>query len=112
SSMGKRGRKKGSHNARNTAIVKRCRELLNPAQPMTLRHLYYLLVSDPEIQLSNTQREYKNLTRLLSEERHKMDEPIEGDLMSGPIPCDALVDGTRDSMKWKLFTGLEDWKKS
>lgn len=82
--------------ARNHTIVARAAELLDPDRPMTLRHLFYLLVSEGLI--SNSDTDYQNLIRIMVAAR--WDERID-------FGC--LVDGLRDSIKPSSWSGLADF---
>jgi hypothetical protein len=63
---------------------------------MTLRQLYYRLISAGEIR--NDQREYKRLGTLMSRIRE-----------AGDIPRSWLVDHTRSTLKGSSWSGLEDF---
>src|SRR5580700_4768851 len=78
---------------RNRDIVARASGLLDPNRPMTLRHLFYLLISDGMIE--NCDREYQNLSRLMSSAR-----------MDKRIFFDCLVDGLREPIKPSSWSGL------
>jgi hypothetical protein len=63
---------------------------------MTLRHLFYLLISDGL--LENTDKAYHNLSDWICDAR-----------MEGVVPFESIVDGIRHSIKPASWSGLEDF---
>lgn len=85
--------------ARNKAIIARSAELLGSNKPMTVRHLFYLLISGGLIE--NSPKEYNNLIKLMVRAR-----------MNGDVDFESLVDGTRNSIRWNSWSGLGDFTES
>jgi len=77
-------------------IIQAASELLDPEQPMTLRHLYYLLVSSGD--LHNSQKDYDNLIRVTGQARKR-----------GELPFDGLIDNMRGHIKPSSWSGLSDF---
>jgi hypothetical protein len=79
-------------------VIARAKELLDPKRPMTLRHLYYLLVSAG--MLNNERGDYRKLARIISMARRRR-----------LLDFDSLVDNIRISSKPSSWSGLADWGK-
>lgn len=77
-------------------IVEQAKELLAALGVMTLRHLYYLLISAGTIE--NSMRSYQALVRIISDARRR-----------GEIDYGSLVDGTRNTVKPSSWSGLADF---
>jgi hypothetical protein len=77
-------------------IIEAARKLLDPERPMTLRHLYYLLVS-AQI-LDNSEKSYRRLIQVTSAARKR-----------GELPYDGLVDNARTHIKPSSWSGLADF---
>lgn len=84
---------------KNYCLAYRACELLEAEQPMTLRQLYYRLVSCGE--LPNNQQAYKRLGSLMTRLRE-----------SGDIPRTWIVDHVRMSLKPSSWSGLSDYADS
>lgn len=82
-------------------IIRVAKDLLDPGQPMTLRHLYYLLLSKHVLEGGNAQeskRSYEQLKRIMAIGRRR-----------GEIPFEALVDNIRSQIKPSSWSGLADF---
>ncbi len=82
-------------------ILEAAKVLLDPEQPMTLRHLYYLLLSDHVLEGGDavaSKRSYDRLKRIIAIARRK-----------GEIPFEALVDNIRTTIKPSSWSGLTDF---
>lgn len=69
---------------------------LEDGQPMTLRHLFYRLISSGH--LDNAKREYDRLTRVMTIVRE-----------AGAVSMDWIVDNLRETLKPASWTDLEDY---
>jgi hypothetical protein len=80
-----------------------CRELLAELHPMTLRQLHYAIFSRGEIDYTNTQRDYRRLSRVTTEARRvyrawELDEGGGGgDPPELSFPGSWIVDETREA---------------
>jgi hypothetical protein len=83
--------------AKNTQLRARAVEILGGEKPMTLRALFYRLVSCAA--LKNTAAEYKRLGRLMVRLREAEEVPITG----------WLVDRVRSTLKPSSWSGLADY---
>lgn len=81
---------------KTTAIVGAARRLLADDHPMTLRQLFYQLVSQQV--LDNTQNNYKNLSRIIATARQE-----------GIIPWEWMEDRNRRPREVSMWTGLADF---
>ena len=82
-------------------IIDAAQVLLDVERPMTLRHLYYLLLSDHVLRGEDTlecKRSYRQLARIIGLARR-----------SGEIPFRALVDNIRTRIKPSSWSGLSDF---
>ena len=66
---------------------------------MTLRHLFYLLISEHVVQ--NSEKDYHNLVRVIAQARRR-----------GEISYSDIVDGTRGTIKPSSWTGLADFTET
>jgi hypothetical protein len=82
--------------SKNQTLAERAIEILQEEQPMTLRGLYYRLVSASA--LKNQQSEYKRLGSVASRLRE-----------DGRVPFDWIVDNVRDTLKPSSWSGLGDF---
>src|SRR2546427_96421 len=89
----RRGRPRSDKRVR---AVERALVHLDRDRPMTLRHLFYLLISDGL--LENAPKEYDRLSDWIVDGR-----------MEGAVPFEAIVDGIRHSIKPASWSGLEDF---
>ncbi len=87
---------------RRLAVVKRAIEHLDPDEPMTLRHLYYLLLSDGLLDSADP-TEYDRLSGWMVTAR--MESP-NNDLF------EAIIDGTRVDWKPSSWSGLADFTET
>jgi hypothetical protein len=87
---------KVSFRAKNRKLAAAAVDVLEAERPMTLRQLFYRLVSAGYIR--NTPAEYTRLGALLSRLRE-----------AGEIPRTWLVDHTRSTLKPSSWTGLDDF---
>src|SRR5215217_5910157 len=85
---------------KNTALHQRAVAILKAERPMTLRALYYRLVSAGA--LSNSDKEYKRLGRVMVKLREAGDVPITG----------WLVDRVRSTLKPSSWSGLADYAEA
>ncbi len=85
--------------SKNKELAVRAYETLDAEKPMTLRQLFYRLVSAGEI--SNTPRDYQRLGVLMTRVRE-----------AGHVPRTWLVDHTRSTLKPSSWTGLADFGDS
>src|SRR5262249_20953047 len=83
--------------SQNKALLQRAVEILERERPMTLRALYYRLVSADV--LSNSMKEYKRLGRVMVKLREAGEIPITG----------WLVDRVRSTLKPSSWSGLADY---
>lgn len=78
-----------------------CRELLEELHPMTLRQLHYAIFSRKEIEYTNTQRDYRRLSRVTTDARRTYRawelECEEGDSPELSFPGSWIVDETREA---------------
>lgn len=83
-----------------TKILERAKVLLDPEKPMTLRHLWYLLVSEGVLQntIKTATPEYRKLMRVMKIGRKR-----------GEIDYECLVDNLRQSYKPSSWSGLADF---
>ena len=81
---------------RTIGIVEQAKRLLEEHGVMTLRHLYYLLISAGAIE--NSMKSYQALGRIISVARRR-----------GEIDYSSLVDGTRSTVKPSSWSGLADF---
>ena len=82
-------------------ILEATKALLDPEQPMTLRHLYYLLLSNHVLEGGDavaSKRSYNRLKRIIAIARRK-----------GEVPFEALVDNIRTTIKPSSWSGLTDF---
>jgi hypothetical protein len=106
-SIGKSRRGRPRSEQREFAIS-RAQDHFAVERPMTLRHLWYLLLSDGTIKLSKKsaakaradedKRHYNNLSSWIVDAR-----------MEGVVPFSAIVDGLRESIKPSSWSGLEEF---
>ena len=82
--------------AKNRGLASAAREILEAERPMTLRQLYYRLISAG--QLRNAQAEYKRLGVVMTRVRE-----------DGAVPRTWLVDHTRATLKPSSWSGLADF---
>lgn len=82
--------------SKNTALVEAILATLKAERPMTLRQLYYRMVSAGKI--SNVKAEYDRLKVLAGRLREH-----------GDVPRSWMVDHTRATLKPSSWTGLEDF---
>jgi hypothetical protein len=80
-------------------IIEAAQEFLDPDRPMTLRHLYYLLVSRHV--LENSKADYQKLGRVIGEARRR-----------GEISYYSLVDSVRNTIKPSSWSGLQDFTET
>lgn len=91
----------GKRTHKTQEIIDAAQVLLDVERPMTLRHLYYLLLSDHVLRGEDSQackRSYRQLARIISLARR-----------SGEIPFRALVDTIRTRIKPSSWSGLSDF---
>ncbi len=81
---------------KNQALVDVAVTKLREERPMTLRQLYYRLISAGA--LKNDQKEYKRLGNIMTRLRE-----------SGQVPRTWIVDHVRDTLKPSSWTGLADF---
>lgn len=82
-------------------ILEAAKALLDPEQPMTLRHLYYLLLSEHVLEGGDavaSKRSYDRLKRIIAIARR-----------TGEIPFETLVDNIRTTIKPSSWSGLTDF---
>lgn len=84
---------------KNLELVGRAVNTLTEEQPMTLRQLFYRLVSAGA--LRNAQKEYKRLGHLMTRMRE-----------AGAIPRTWIVDHVRSTLKPSSWTGLADFAET
>jgi hypothetical protein len=85
--------------SKNRALQVRAVEVLEQERPMTLRQLYYRLVSAGH--LANRQPEYKRLGNLMTRLRE-----------AGDVPRTWIVDNVRSTLKPSSWSGLADFGES
>jgi hypothetical protein len=85
--------------AKNLELAERAIAILEAEHPMTLRQLYYRLVSAGV--LYNDQREYKRLGSLMTRLRE-----------AGHVPRTWIVDHVRSTLKPSSWTGLADFTET
>jgi hypothetical protein len=84
---------------KNQRLAVRAVEILEEEKPMTLRQLFYRLISAGA--LANRQEEYKRLGHVMTVLREKR-----------TVPLDWMVDNIRDTLKPSSWTGLADFGES
>lgn len=104
----RRGRPRG---LRRTDTVARAQDHCERERPMTLRHLWYLLLSDGTIKLSRKSspskrakedaKNYRDLSQWIVDAR-----------MEGQIAFASIVDGLRTSIKSSSWSGLKSFAKT
>jgi hypothetical protein len=82
--------------SKNQALSERAVEILEVEKPMTLRQLYYRLISAGV--LRNDQKEYKRLGQVMTRLRE-----------AGEVPRTWIVDHVRSTLKPSSWTGLADF---
>lgn len=82
--------------SKNRALIGKAIELLEAERPMTLRQLYYRLISAGA--LKNKQAEYQRLGAVMTRVRE-----------AGDVPRNWLVDHTRATLKPSSWSGLADF---
>src|SRR5215469_6654256 len=82
--------------SKNKSLAQSAIELLEAEKPMTLRQLFYRLISAGE--LTNSKAEYQRLGGVMTRVRE-----------SGDVPLSWLVDHTRATLKPSSWTGLADF---
>lgn len=82
--------------SKNRSLVARAVEILRQEKPMTLRQLYYRLISAGVIK--NAQQEYKRLGSVMTRLREE-----------GNVPRTWIVDHVRATLKPSSWTGLADY---
>src|SRR5688572_7584286 len=85
--------------SKNRGLATAAREILEAEKPMTLRQLYYRLISAGH--LHNAQAEYKRLGTVMTRLRE-----------DGAVPRTWLVDHTRATLKPSSWSGLADFGES
>ena len=85
-----------SRSSATVEIVEQSKQLLAEHGVMTLRHLYYLLISAGTIQ--NSMKSYQSLVRIIGGARRR-----------GEIAYSSLVDGTRSTVKPGSWSGLAEF---
>jgi hypothetical protein len=85
--------------SKNRALAQRAVEILEAERPMTLRQLYYRLISAGV--LANAQKEYKRLGNVMTVLRE-----------SRAVPRTWLVDHIRSTLKPSSWTGLADYAQT
>lgn len=80
-------------------VVGRAQQHLDPKRPMTLRHLFYLLISDGL--LENNPKSYADLSNWICDAR-----------MEGLVPFKSIVDGIRHTIKPSSWSGLADFTET
>jgi hypothetical protein len=85
--------------SKNLLLVERAVDILGAEQPMTLRQLYYRLVSAGV--LRNDQKEYKRLGGVMTRIRE-----------DGQVPRSWIVDHVRTTLKPSSWTGLADYAET
>jgi hypothetical protein len=85
--------------AKNQALAKQAVTILQDERPMTLRQLYYRLISAGAI--NNATAEYKRLGAIMTRIRE-----------AGDVPRTWLVDHTRATLKPSSWSGLADFGES
>lgn len=80
-------------------VVARAQQHLDPDRPMTLRHLFYLLISDGL--LENNPKSYADLSSWICDAR-----------MEGLVPFRSIVDGIRHTIKPSSWSGLADFTET
>jgi hypothetical protein len=88
--------KREKRDGQTLAVIEEANQHLSSYRPMTLRHLFYLLVSSGTVQ--PTKNGYKNLSRIITTARER-----------GEVDYESLVDGLRSSIKPSSWSGLEDF---
>jgi hypothetical protein len=78
-----------------TELVERAEQILSAEQPMTIRQLFYRLVSVQA--LENSVPEYKKLSRVMTDARE-----------SGQVPFEWIVDRSRPTYAPTVFDNLKD----
>jgi hypothetical protein len=81
---------------KNKALHAAAIETLEAERPMTLRQLYYRLISSGHLQ--NSQKEYKRLGKVMTRLRE-----------DGEVPRTWIVDHVRSTLKPSSWTGLADF---
>jgi hypothetical protein len=81
---------------KNKSLLTAAVQVLEAEQPITLRGLFYRLVSSGH--LNNTQKEYKRLGRTMTSARE-----------GGDVPFAWIVDHVRSTLKPSSWSGLEDF---
>lgn len=76
-------------------LVERAVQILSAEQPMTVRQLFYRLVSDQA--LENSVRDYKKLSRVMTDARE-----------SAQVPFEWIVDRSRPTYTPNVFDDLKD----
>src|SRR5262245_32341611 len=84
---------------KNRSLAERGAQVLGEDHPMTLRQLYYRLVSAGD--LKNDQKQYKRLGAVMTRLRE-----------AGAVPRNWLVDHVRATLKPSSWTGLADFGES
>jgi hypothetical protein len=82
--------------SKNRMLAAQAVQILEEEQPMTLRQLYYRLISAGN--LSNSQKEYKRLGALMTRLRE-----------AGELPRTWIVDHVRSTLKPSSWSGLADF---
>jgi len=95
-SLGNSARRGRPRSDRRIRVVEQAQAHLDAERPMTLRHLFYLLISDGV--LENSQAAYADLSGWIC-----------GARMEGVVPFESIVDGIRHTIKPSSWSGLEDF---
>lgn len=85
--------------SKNRSLVTRAVEILEQERPMTLRQLYYRLISAGV--LGNSQQEYKRLGNVMTRLRE-----------AGSLPRTWIVDHVRSTFKPSSWSGLADFSET
>jgi hypothetical protein len=85
--------------SKNKALAQRAVEILEAERPMTLRQLYYRLISAGV--LANAQKEYKRLGNVMTTLREV-----------GSVPRTWIVDHVRSTLKPSSWSGLADFAET
>lgn len=95
-------------------LIRFCRELLSELNPMTLRQLHYAIFSRKEIDYTNTQKDYRRLSRVTTEARRAYREwELSWTPGSKPpefsFPGSWIVDETREAERVSVWNNAADY---
>jgi hypothetical protein len=84
--------------ARNKTILAQAQELLDPDEPMTLRHLFYMLVSRADTVITNCSEDYSILSKTMTAARE-----------DGDVDDKSITDEHRTVYKSNCYDSPAEW---